>query len=163
MGPSYTLILVTKRHTSSVCVSFTDYFSLLFQLYVFVSETRKIKYQVNLLYICANKSFYAPSQSEREVLYRLYVHKCTLTWGLEIECDQLGAAEPHGKRVVVRWVQPLSSGINSGKLKAVVLQEAFPPAASRKLLCLCFWEGRHVPVTRPLRPYLWKQQQITRF
>ena len=56
-------------------------------MYVFVSETRKMKYLVNLLNICAGKS--------------LYVHKCTLTWGLEIECDQLGAAEPHRKWVVV--------------------------------------------------------------
>lgn len=44
-------------------------------------------YLVNLLNVCAGKS--------------LYVHKRTLTWGLEIECDQLGAAEPHGKWVVV--------------------------------------------------------------
>lgn len=86
---------------------------------------------------------------------------CGLTWGLEIERNQLGATEPHGQRVVVGWVQPLSSGIHSGKLTPVVLQEAFPSAACRKLLCLCLWEGGHVPVACPLCPDLWKQQQIT--
>lgn len=88
------------------------------------------------------------------------MHIHTLTWGLEIECDQLGATEPHGQGVVVGRVQPLSSGVNSGKLPAIVLQEAFPSATCCKLLCLCLWEGGHVPVTRPLRPDLWKQQQI---
>lgn len=91
----------------------------------------------------------------------LWLHLCTLTWGLEIQSDQLGSADPHGQRVVVGRVQPLSSRINPGKLTAVVLQEAFPSAACRKLLCLCLWEGGHVPVPRPLCPNLWKQQQVT--
>ncbi len=89
------------------------------------------------------------------------MHTRTLTWGLEVECDQLGATKPHGQRVIVGGVQPLSSGVNSGKLAAVVLQEALPSATCRKLLRLCLWEGGHVPVTCPLRPDFWKQQQIT--
>ncbi|TNN59899.1 hypothetical protein EYF80_029865 [Liparis tanakae] len=48
---------------------------------------------------------------------RKYRDTSTPTWGLEIECDQLGATEPHGQRVVVGRVQPLSSGrtVPSGK------------------------------------------------
>lgn len=46
---------------------------------------------------------------------------CTLTRSLEIECNELGATDPHGQGVVVGGVKPLSSWIHSGKLTAIVL------------------------------------------
>lgn len=76
------------------------------------------------------------------------------TWGLEVERHQLGATDPHGQRVVVGRVQPLSSGVNPGQLPPVVLQEALPSTAGSKLLRLGLREGGHVAVTSSLRPDL---------
>lgn len=78
-----------------------------------------------------------------------------MTWGLEVERHQLGATGPHGQRVVVGRVQPLSSGVNPGQLPPVVLQEALPSATGSQLLGLGLREGGHVAVTSPLRPDLW--------
>lgn len=79
----------------------------------------------------------------------------TVTWGLEVESHQLGAAHPHGQRVVVGRVQPLSTGVNPGQLPPVVLQEALPSAAGGQLLRLGLREGGHVSGTGSLRPDLW--------
>lgn len=112
------------------------------------------------LALCDNCVFVLNSrkQETRHTLDVSSASSPTPTWGLKVECDQLGAAEPHRKRVIVGRVQPLSSGINSGKLPLVVLQETLPFAAGRKLLRLGLGEGRHVLVTGSLRPNLWTQQ-----
>ena len=75
----------------------------------------------------------------------------TLTRGLEVECDQLGSAEPHGQRVVVGGVEPLSTRVDPGQLQAVVLQEPLALDLVDVLLCLGLGEGGHVPETGPLR------------
>lgn len=82
-----------------------------------------------------------------------------VTWSLEVERHQLGATDPHGQRVIVGRVQPLSSRVNPGQLPPVVLQEALPSAAGSKLFRLGLREGGHVAVASSLRPDLWRSSR----
>lgn len=77
------------------------------------------------------------------------VHLHGLVCRLEVESHQLGPAEPHGQRVVVRGVQSLASGVDPGQLETIVLQELLPLDLIDVFLCLGLGEGRHVPETGP--------------
>lgn len=72
------------------------------------------------------------------------------TCSLEVERHQLGAAQPHGKGVIVGGVQALAAGVDPGQLQTVVLQELLALHLVDVLLRLGLRERRHVPETGPL-------------
>lgn len=86
------------------------------------------------------------------------LYRCS-TWCLEVKRYQLGAAEPHRQRVVVGGVEPLTSGVDPGQLKSIVLQKLLPLDLIDVLLRLGFGERRHVPKTGPLGADLYSRTE----
>lgn len=80
-----------------------------------------------------------------------------LTWGLEVECYQLAATDPHGQGVVVGGVETLALGVDAGELQAVVLQELLAFDLVDVLFRLGLREGGHISVTGPLCADLWEE------